>query len=439
MQYQMDKQKKIIIGITLFVILAVVAVLGTMFSGKMSRTTTTNQQELIDRELSGSKGSGKGYSLQGTIKDLAESMKQKSVKQKRELFTPEYAREVAKRTLGWLNKTRIYKVRLENPTETGEFICDGGYAVGEGCTSAGKCVSRMIANNVGLISTWAHYKYYEQVSRDVSVMKAIENDLKTYANTKKISAVQPAFWNFKLIYEMWSGQELNDTQKKYAWDVLYRMQHDPLIIEPIEKEVRDLPSIPEILTFETAIANSEKPLTDQDNFYSIFSSEYAYSFLFIRDTKVENEQPYLNTAIGLYNEAIKRYKVSNGDASLFNPYIFGVAALDLYRVTGNSIFLDTASRLADRHLGSECGGDMMICSTRVYFYHELLKVNTKQEYLQVRNSLLQRLLSQSYDSDDVMGFKIGKNAFYTENKELEEPLAYELIPNSLLVRVLIEL
>ena len=435
----MDKQKKIIIGGVLFMVLLSVIALSLFLSGMTGGATTSNQQGTIERESTKSKGRGKGYSLQGTLKDLAEGMKIKSTVKKRELFTPEYAREVAKKTLGWLNKTRIYKVRLENPTETGEFICDGGYATGEGCTGKGKCSITMVANNAGLISTWAHYKYYEQVSRDASIMEIIESDLRTYSNTKKISAIQPAIWNFKFIYELWNSQELNEKQKKLAWNVLYRMQHDPFIIEPIEKEVRDLTEIPAILTFETAIPNREKPMSNDDNLYSIFSSEYTYSYLFVRDSKVEKEQPYLNTAIGLYNEAIRRYMVSNGDVSLFNPYMFGIAALDLYRVTGNGTFLDTASRLADRHLGSECGNNMMICSTRAYFYHELLKVNTKHDYLQARNSLLQRVLSQSYDSSDVNGYRIGKNAFYSESNELEESLSYELIPNTLFVRVLIEL
>lgn len=436
----MDKQKTILIGAVLFVVLVLVVVLSMVLSGSFKRSgLSATQQSAIERESVKTNGNGKGYSLQGVLNGVVGGMGGGAQSKKRELFTPEYARQSARKILAWMDKARIYKVRLENPTETGEFICDGGYSVGEGCTGRGKCQMRMIANNVGLIATWANYKYYEQVSRDRDVMKVIESDLSTYSNTKKISAVQPAMWNFKLVYEMWKGKELNDEQKKLSWDVLYRMQHDPVLIDPIEKEVKDLPDIPPILTFETALPNGEKPLSDQDNLYSIFSSEYAYSYLFIRDVKVEKEQPYLNTAIGLYNEAMRRYLVSNGDATLFNPYMFGIAALDLYRVTGNGSFLNTASRLADRHLNSECGDIMMLCSTRAYFYHELLKVNTKQEYLQARNSLLQRVLSRNYDSSDVGGYRIGKNAFYSENKDLDESLSYEIIPNSLFVRVLIEL
>lgn len=435
----MDKQKTAIIGVALVAILIAVIALGVLFSGSFKGTGLSSQQAAIERDRPKSNTGGKGYTLQGVLNNVVGGIKTGIAPKKRELFTPEYARDAAKKILGWLNKTRIYKVRLDNPTETGEFICDGGYAVGEGCTGKGKCQKRMIANNVGLIATWAHYKYYEQVNRDPNVMKVIESDLSTYANTKKISAVQPAMWNFKLIYEMWSGKELNEKQKKLAWDVLYRMQHDPVLIDPIEKEVKDLPDLPEILTFETAIPDREKPLSDQDNLYSIFSSEYSYSYLFIRDTKVENERPYLNTAVGLFNEAMRRYMVSNGDATIFNPYMLGIAALDLYRITGNNTFLSTASRLADRHLASECGNIMMTCATRAYFYHELLKVNTKQEYLQARNSLLQRLLSEDYDSNEVGGYRIGKTAFYSEDTRLEESLSYELIPNSLLVRVLIEL
>jgi len=219
---------------------------------------------------------------------------------------------------------------------------------------------------------------------------------------------------------------------------LYRMQHDPLIINPIEKQVGALEAMPPLLTFDTATPY-EGELTERDNLFSIFSSEYTASFLFIRDSKVEKEQPYLNIATELYNQAMRRYIKSNGDSTLFNPYYFGVAALDLYRITGNDDFLTTASRLADRHINDECSNNMTLCASRVYFYHELLKVNAKQEYMQVRNELLQKLFTQSFDSEDVAGYRLGKNAFYTERKEMEESLSYELIPNALLVRVLIEL
>lgn len=371
-----------------------------------------------------------GYSLQGQFN--------KNSQKKRELFTPEYARSVALRILGWMDKTRLYGIRLDNPSSNGEFVCDGGYAVSENCTSTKQCTTRMVANNIGLISTWAHYKYYEHVDRSFPILAVVENDLKTYANTKKISAVQPATWNFKLIYELWSGQELTPDQKKLAWDVLYRMQHDPLIINPIEKQVGTLEAMPPLLTLETATPY-EGVLTERDNLYSIFSSEYTASFLFIRDSRVEKEQRYLNIATELYNQAMRRYIKSNGDTSLFNPYYFGIAALDLYRITGNEDFLNTASRVADRHINDECTNNMTLCSSRVYFYHELLKMNAKQEYIQARNELLQKLFTQSFDSEDVASYKLGKNAFYTEHKELTESLSYELVPNALLVRVLIEL
>lgn len=422
---RMETKKLQLIGGALLGLFLLVFSLFFIFSGNLKR-----KDEVQNDVKPSSNKNSKGYSLQGQFG--------KNSQKKRELFTPEYARYAALNILGWMDKTRLHNIRLDNPSSNGEFICDGGYAVSENCTSSKQCTTRMVANNVGLISTWAHYKYYEHVERSRPVLTIVENDLKTYANTKKISAIQPITWNFKLIYELWSGQELSTDQKKLAWDVLYRMQHDPLIINPIEKEVGARESMPELLTFETATPY-EGELTERDNLYSIFSSEYTYSFLFIRDSKVEKEQPYLNIATELYNQAMRRYIKSNGDSALFNPYYFGIAALDLYRITGNDDFLTTASRLADRHIGNECSNNMTLCASRVYFYHELLKVNAKQEYMQARNELLQKLFTQSFDSEDVAGYRLGKNAFYTEHKELEESLSYELIPNALLVRVLIEL
>jgi hypothetical protein len=427
----MDTKKIFFVGGGLVGLLCVIIFLVSVFTGKLGFNKKIDQQDEQERRSNSSqKTSSSGYSLQG--------MFNKNSQKKRELFTPEYARDAAYKILSWMNKTRLYNVRLENPSSTGEFICNGGYAAGENCTGKNQCAIRMVANNVGLISTWAHYKYYEHVERNPAVLSIVENDLKAYANMKKISSIQPAIWNFKLIYELWSGQELNDQQKKLAWDVLYRMQHDPSIIDPIEKQVASLTSPPQTLTFESA-APYENSLTEKDNLYSIFSSEYTYSYQFVRDTKVENDQQYLNIATELYNQAMKRYMKSNGDSAVFNPYYFGIAALDLYKITGEDVYLSTASRLADRHLNDECSRQMTLCASRIYFYHELLKINPKQEYIQVRNSLLQQLLSQSYDSEDVQGYRIGKNAFYTENSELEENLSYELVPNALLVRVLIEL
>jgi len=422
----METKKSRLIGGILVGVLILIIGLFLIFSGNLKLKRETANNEGIKPQTS----KNQGYSLNGQFN--------KNSKKKRELFTPEYARSAALKILGWMNKTRLYNIRLDNPSSNGEFVCDGGYAVSENCNAAKQCSTRMVANNIGLISTWAHYKYYQQVDRNSSILSVVENDLQTYGNTKKISAIQPAIWNFKLIYELWSGQELTSDQKKLAWDVLYRMQHDPLIINPIEKQVGMLEAMPPLLTLDTATPY-EGELTERDNFFSIFSSEYTASFLFIRDSKVEKEQLYLNIATELYNQAMRRYIKSNGNSSLFNPYYFGIAALDLYQITGNDDFLTTASRLADRHIGDECSNNITLCASRVYFYHELLKVNAKQEYMQARNELLQKLFTQSFDNEDVAGYRLGKNAFYTERKELEESLSYELIPNALLVRVLIEL
>lgn len=420
----MDKKKTIGIGVVLVVLLLIVLIAPSFFTGKQK---TKNISSVTDQ-------------TRDERGNIIYTPSQNDVSgQKIELFTPEYGRAVAKKVLSWLNKTRIYGERLENPSAYGEFICDGGYAAGESCMNNKKCVIHRTANNMGLIATWARYKYYEQVEKDPSQMKIIQSDIATYANQKKIAVIQPAMWNFRVMYDLWSGPDITAEQKKTIDIILQRMQIDPKVTDPVEKEVWDKPSVPSILTFDTAVADKNISLSERDNLTSIFSSEYTYIYLYTRDNRVEKDQPYLNLAVGLYNEAFKRYMISGGDEKVFNPYLFGVAALDLYKATGEGVFLDTASKLADRHIDRDCGNSMILCSTRAYFYHELLKVNTKQEYLRARNVILQKVLSNSYDSNEVDGYRIGKGALYTENTSLDESLVYELVPNSLFVRILIEL
>lgn len=352
---------------------------------------------------------------------------------KRGVITPAFGRDVARSILDWLNGQRVYGQRLENPSQYGEFICDGGYSTGTFCTSDKKCIKNLPANNIGLIATWAHYQYYKYVERDKEVMSVISKDIETYENTKKISVLQPVTTNFKHMYELWSEGEFDDVRKEQIKNILYRMQHDPSVVDPVQNEIKATGTIqnPRPITTVRPYGDiAQFSVSSPADLYSIISSEYAYTYLFIRQTHDDpDEAKYLYTSIALYNKAVAEHN---------NPYYLGIAALDLYKVTNDAFYLRQAEVIANLTNAYPCG-NLDRCAPRIYFLHQLGKSSGDQTYVRKRNELLTPLIMNSYDSDGLAGYKFGYNAFYGDDTSLNERYQYWLDANALMVSVLVEL
>lgn len=376
-----------------------------------------------------------GRSLTGTRRGMTSPVKktEDGAYAKRGVITPAFGRAVAQSLLEWLNTQRIYGERLENPTAYGEYISDGGYSTGTYCTDDNKCTSNHIGNNVGLIATWAQYQYFKLVDRSSENMKIIDSDIQIYENTKKISAIQPVLTNFKHMYELWSEGELNSQQKERIKNILYRIQHDPSVVDPVETLVKQSgatirPSaVTTVRPFESILEFGVDSTADM---HAIISSEYAYTYLYLKDSGDEvDPAPFLYTAIGLYNNALTKHN---------NPYHLGIAALDLFRVTGDSFYLRQAEAVASL-TGSYPCGDTDLCVTRIYFLHSLGRISGNQVHIAKRNELLTPLITNAYDAEELNGYKFGYNAFYSDKPSLIERYRYELDTNALLVAVLVDL
>lgn len=352
---------------------------------------------------------------------------------KRGVITPAFGREAAQAILEWIHSQRVYGERLENPTAYGEFVSDGGYSTGTYCDADKKCTSNHIGNNLGLIATWAQYQYFKFVDRSPDTMRIIQNDLAIYENSKKISAIQPVLTNFKHMYELWSEGEFKPEQKEQIKNILYRMQHDPSIIDPVEALVAQSSTtispraVTTVRPFDTI---QEFGVDSKADMHAILSSEYAYTYAYLRDSgDLDDYSKFLYTAIGLYNNALSAHN---------NPYFLGIAALDLFKVTGDTFYLRQAESVAAQTNSYPCG-DTDLCATRIYFLHTLGRVSGNQVYLTKRNELLTPLITNAFDTQDLNGHKFGYNAFYSDKPQLTERYRYELDTNALLVSVLVDL
>lgn len=425
----MDKKFVVLSGFVLVILIIAIIAVSVLSVKQTNESITTSIVETpsrIGRSLTGRGGSG--GRLSAPVKKSEDG-----VYAKRGVITPAFGRSVALSVIEWLNTQRVYGVRLENPTSYGEFMSDGGYSTGTYCDINNKCTRNTVGNNVGLIATWAHYQHYKYVDRNTDIMKIIDSDLQTYENTKKISAIQPVLSNFKHMYELWSEGELNSSQKERVTNILYRIQHDPSIIDPVESATALTGSattpraITTVRSFDSITDFGVDSKADQ---YAILSSEYAYTYLYLRDSgDLPDSSKFLYTAIGLYNNAVTEHN---------NPYLLGVASLDLFKTTGDQFYLRQAETVA-RLTNSYTCGDTDLCATRIYFLHTLGRITGNQVHIAKRNELLTPLITNAFDTEELTGHLFGYNAFYSDKPSLNERYRYELDTNALLVSVLVDL
>lgn len=348
-------------------------------------------------------------------------------------------KEIASKVLLWLDKTRVYGDKLKNPSETGEYISNGGYALGQYCEDNLVCRSLLPANNFGLYAVWARFKSFES-NNDPVALAILQKDLAIYSDSKSISAIQPQLWSFRLMYEIWKSPLLGPEQKEKVKTIFYRIQHNPEVIKPVEDIVKKKGTIAEINIplFQKGLYNTDEGMVYAKlNTYAAYSSEYLYIYLFAKDSALNNPDQFLYTARGLFNNAVRSY-LKYGLANDDDPALLGVAALDMYNVTQNKQYLDFASFLYEKNIANQTCKQMDQCATMLYFADILNKQIPDQKKANKIKQTIKDLYKQKFDYEGADGYQLGVEAFYDLNMELKKNTSYGLMANALMVSVLSE-
>lgn len=348
-------------------------------------------------------------------------------------------KEIASKVLSWLDKTRVYGNKLKNPSETGEYISNGGYALGQYCEDNLVCRSLLPANNFGLYAVWARFKSFES-NNDPVALAILQKDLAIYSDSKSISAIQPQLWSFRLMYEIWKSPLLGPEQKEKVKTIFYRIQHNPEVITPIDYVAKKKGSIAEIniALLQKGNYNTDEGIvyTNRLNTYAAYSSEYLYIYLFAKESVLDNPNQHLYIARGLFNNAVRsyfKYGLTNND----DPALLGVAALDMYNVTQNKQYLDFASFLYEKNIANQTCKQMDQCATMLYFTDILNKQTPDQKKVNKIKQTIKDLYKQKFDYEGADGYQLGVGAFYDLNMKLTKNTSYGLTANALMVSVLL--
>jgi hypothetical protein len=346
-------------------------------------------------------------------------------------------KEIATKVLAWLDKTRVFGEKLDNPSPSGEYISNGGYAYGLFCGDNFVCSDLISANNYGLYAVWARYKYYE-ATKDPAALAILKKDIATYADFKSISSIQPTLWSFRLMYEIWKNPLLASEKDKLEI-IFYRIQQNPEVITPIEDIIKKNGVIKEINiplfqagSYDT---NDGTVIQNKLNTYAAYSSEYLYAYLVGKKNNWENPDQYLYIARGLFNNGVRSY-VKDGLTENDDPALLGVAALDLYKVTPNKQYLDFATFLYNQYMVTQTCQKIDKCANMVYFIDLLNKQIPDQQKTDRIKQIIENLYQTKFDYEGADGYQFGVGAFYDLKMNAVKNTLYGLMPNALIAGVL---
>jgi len=290
----------------------------------------------------------------------------------------------------------------------------GVYPYGVSCDAQGSCTTTK-DNRVGILTLWAWYKHYE-VTGDESDVAVIESGLKTYLDESTVPLVQSHFWGCTSLYEMADSGLFDASIEDDAHALCNRIMYDPVYTDLVAGVVRTgiVPTLP--LAGLTDGRKDALILTmEQNSLYelSVYVSDFVAKYQW--DHNVDD----LNRAKGLLNKAAELYKREIADGKYFGPMYectMGVGALDVYKVTDEQIYLDTAESLFDESpiLSSRRLDGKSVCG---YFAGRLADTTGDPDYSAAEDELDRSLIANMFDYEGYEGLNLGLGSFRTINTD----------------------
>lgn len=323
--------------------------------------------------------------------------------------------------LQWTNNTRV-----EN----------GRYAEGELCTNDGVCDPLIADNRIGAVVLWARFKYYLK-HQDFESMSIMNNDILIYNDPKKVSTIQPSFWNCKLLYELWKSPFFSQEKKNNIQNICGRSNHKTLYLTYSQNV-----SIPEASLNQITQQMAGEELKNKLFFfneqvdlqklsmYAASASERVGQYEWVQDKEdLKQAQLFFIAAVSALRNTTNSFQSAEA-----MPLI-GLASLDLNKITPNPLYAQYAEWLAKQYKNTSCP-QLQDCVMKAFFYNELFKLNRKEEYRQERDKIIGKLYDERFDYKELSGFRIGRGAFYDLGTKKNK---YMMVPNTMLAGLLLDM
>lgn len=330
--------------------------------------------------------------------------------------------QIADLLLQWANNTRTEK---------------GGYAEGERCTGKGVCDPFFVDNRIGAVGLWARFEHYLKY-QDFESMSIMAKDILIYSNPQKVSTIQPIFWNCKLLYELWKSPIFSKTQKNDLQNICGRSVYPTLHLTYNQNASISGASLNQI-TQQMAGEEQKNKLfffnepVDSDSdilpYYALYASEYISMYEWAHDqSDLKNAQLFFIAAVSTL-----RNTTDPSQSAEMAPLV-GLASLDLNKIIPNPLYVQYADWLTRQYKSPSCI-QLQGCVMRAFFDNELYNLNKKEGYRQERDQIIGKLYNERFDYQGLLGFRIGKGAFY----DSETKNQYMMVPNEMLAGLLLDM
>lgn len=328
-----------------------------------------------------------------------------------------------------------------------------------------ECESKFLpnTNGDGLVVIWGKFKYY-QMTKDSKYLRSLKEDIKNYSDKKKINAIENAFFNCSLMYDLWKSDILNNEEKKnvenFCFNSFYQevgfSPNDPLLQDRVLEEVSSLNNFD--LKNRTLIDGFLKRFNAFEN--KEFANQYLIAPDYLKrflwrgnneDLRVAYRKFELNLflflrAYGIINPpkmvVFDGYSYKEVNSANYRAFTLGcsngLVLVDLYKMTKNENYKNLAIKFfdllfADNNVDNLSEGDGAVCS---FFINKLYEIDKKDIYLGILKEMSNFLVNRAFDYYGYSTIRNGDGGFFTRNSDV---FIKKIRYNGLLIGLLSEL
>lgn len=219
---------------------------------------------------------------------------------------------------------------------------NGLYYFGIQCYSDKECEQPLTDKQVGIIVIWSQYKNYKRTQNQNQLIK-IKEQIKQYSEM----TFQPDFWHCKLLHEMYKddifSMEEKEEIKKICDNSAYLSIGKAKSLAGVLNNFNSIEIIKKLESSSSSLIITDLIPSDEREFlmYSTYASDFIYKYFFT------NNPNNLFIAKAYFDAAVSYY-LSNKNKEISNLPYLGVAAIDIYKATGNKEYLDFAAYITNR-------------------------------------------------------------------------------------------
>jgi len=301
-------------------------------------------------------------------------------------------KEAAKIVFNWMGKMKT---------------AAGTYPQDESCLLPTQCKVAAADNTQGAFIIAGYFKYYEK-TKDSGALDLLNSALNTYSNNKTVPTIQNSLWNCRLLYEVWKSPLLNKNQKDKVQTICARGLYFPSLTQKVEKDIsKGSAGELNLALFQDRQYDKNDTSIKIDDIiqYAVYSSDNSITSVWNKDLGEQQTSGIdWKKAILFFNSAVKTYSKDQRAAEEKNAVpLIGVASLDIYNIGKNKQYRDYSEYLYNKYKTVPCD-TLEKCSFKIFFYSQLFKSTGNTKYKFEKESLINNLFYEHFDSANNKGF-----------------------------------